>query len=57
MVNHIIQVPIALKVILKNEYGYHYGYNFMSGKYEWYVGNYSETICDEHKTDTLEIKP
>lgn len=39
-----------------HKYGYHYGYNFMNGKFEWHTGSYTKTICDESRTDTLEIK-
>jgi len=39
----------------ETKFGYHYGYNFMSSKYEWHNGTYTETICDEFKYDTIEI--
>lgn len=38
-------------------YGYHYGYNWLKGKYEYHLGWYTETVCDRYRTDTLEIKP
>ncbi len=38
------------------ECGYHYGYNPFRGKFEYHFGNYSKTICDESKVDTIEIK-
>ena len=39
----------------KQDYGYHYGYNFMSGKYEYHYGMETETICDRYVLDTVEI--
>lgn len=46
----------CLKSHVESKYGYHYGYNFMSGKFERHLGHYTETICDQTKTDTIEIK-
>lgn len=37
------------------DYGYHYGYNMLSGKYEWHWGTETETICDSTARDTVEI--
>lgn len=39
----------------ETRFGYHYGYNFFSSKYEWHNGTYTETICDEFEYDTIEI--
>lgn len=39
----------------ETQWGYHYGYNFMSSKYEWHNGMYDETICDSSAIDTIEI--
>jgi hypothetical protein len=39
-----------------SDFGYHYGYNPFRGKYEYHVGQYTKTICDEYKTDTIAIK-
>lgn len=41
----------------KTEYGYHYGYNFMSGKFEYHLGMYQEDICDRYETDTVYLIP
>ena len=38
-----------------SEYCYHYGYNFMSSKYEWHWGMDTKTICDSTSQDTVEI--
>lgn len=46
----------CVKSHTKEDYTYHYGYNILSGKYEWHWGWETETICDETKTDTIEIK-
>ncbi len=39
----------------ESKYGYHYGYNFIDGKYNWHIGSYTETICDRTEMDTIEI--
>ena len=36
-------------------YEYHYGYNFMDGKYNWHWGNNTVTVCDEYVQDTIEV--
>lgn len=45
----------CIKSHTESDYGYHYGYNFMSGKYEWHWGRETKTICDEWVLDTTEI--
>lgn len=45
----------CVKSHTESEYGPHYGYNFMNGKYEWHTSSYTETICDSTVTDTIEI--
>lgn len=37
------------------DYGYHYGYNMMEGKYNWHYGMDTKTICDSSRLDTVEI--
>lgn len=37
------------------EYGYHYGYNMMEGKFNYHFGMHTETICDSMKLDTIEV--
>lgn len=45
----------CVKSHTESRFGSHYGYNFMSGKYEWHTGRYSETICDSTVIDTVKI--
>lgn len=45
----------CVKSHTESNYKYHYGYNFMSGKYEWHMGWDNETICDLSVNDTVEI--
>lgn len=45
----------CVKSHTESDYGYHYGYNFLNGKYEWHWGTETTTICDERRTDTVEI--
>lgn len=40
----------------ETKFGPHYGYNFMSGKYEYHLGSYTESVCVESVIDTIEIK-
>lgn len=37
-------------------FGYHWGYDWTRGEYRYHWGEYTETICDETKVDTIEIK-
>ena len=37
-------------------YNYHYGYNFISGKYEMHWGYQTKYECLKHVTDTIKIK-
>lgn len=46
---------ICIQSHTESTYGYHWGYNYMNAKYEWHMGWYEETICDEYKMDTVEI--
>lgn len=46
----------CVKSHIETKYGYHWGYNMFSGKYEWHWGSYTENVCDESRTDTIEIK-
>lgn len=46
----------CVEVETESKYGPHYGYNFMSGKYEYHVGSYTESVCVESVIDTIEIK-
>ena len=48
-------MDVCVKSHNETRFGYHYGYNFMSSKYEWHNGTYTETICDSLKYDTIEI--
>lgn len=36
---------------------YHYGYNVITGKQEYFYGYYTEEECVEYRIDTLIIKP
>lgn len=38
------------------KYSYHYGYNFISGKYEMHWGYNTKHKCLEYVTDTIEVK-
>lgn len=49
-------VERCVKSHTESAYGYHYGYNTFRGKYEYHMGHYTKTICDESKIDTIEIK-
>jgi hypothetical protein len=40
---------------IESEYGYGWGYNMLSGKFEHHWGIHDQTICDEYKTDTILI--
>ena len=37
-------------------FGYHWGYSVLQGKWCWHFGEYEENICDQYRTDTIEIK-
>jgi hypothetical protein len=37
-------------------YGYHYGFNVMNARFEYFFGPYTETICLESKYDTLKYR-
>lgn len=39
----------------ETKFGYHYGYNPLSHTFEYHVGQYVQTVCDEEKIDTIEI--
>ena len=39
----------------ESDYGYHYGYNIMSGKYEWHWGTDDKQVCDSSVLDTIEV--
>lgn len=39
----------------ESKYEYHYGYNFMDGKYNWHWGLNSESVCDKSVWDTVEV--
>jgi hypothetical protein len=39
-----------------DRFDYHYGFNIMTGKYEYHLGNHTETVCDEYVLDTFQIK-
>jgi hypothetical protein len=45
----------CVKSHTESEYGPHYGYNIMKGRYEWHTSSYTETVCDSSVTDTIEI--
>ena len=45
----------CVKSHTETDYGYHYGYNMMEGKYNWHYGMDTETICDSSVLDTIEI--
>lgn len=36
---------------------YHFGYNPLTGREEYFFGDYTEERCDTYKIDTLYIKP
>lgn len=46
----------CVKSHTEHKFGPHYGYNFMSGKYEWHNGSYTERVCDSTATDTIKIE-
>lgn len=39
----------------ETKWEYHYGYNFMDGKFNWHWGNNTTTICDKEIVDTVEV--
>ena len=45
----------CVKSHTETEFTYHYGYDFMAGKYRWHWGNETKTICDSFVMDTTEI--
>ena len=45
----------CVKSHTETDYGYHYNYNVMSGKYDWHYGMDTENICDSVGIDTIEI--
>lgn len=40
---------------VEKKYGPHYGYDFMTGKYGWHTGSYTETVCDSTVVDTVKV--
>ena len=46
----------CLKSHTEYVFDYHYGYNIMNGKFQFYLGPHNKTICDEYKNDTILIK-
>jgi hypothetical protein len=45
----------CVKYHWESDYGYHYGYNLMSGKYEWHYGMDDKQVCDSSVLDTIEV--
>lgn len=46
---------VCVKSHSETKWEYHYGYNFMDGKFNWHWGNNTTTICDEERIDTVEV--
>jgi hypothetical protein len=45
----------CVKSHVESKYEYHYGYNMMSGKFDWHWGLNNNTICDSTAVDTVEV--
>ncbi len=45
----------CVKYHWESDYGYHYGYNPIGGKFEWHWGMDEKQICDSVALDTIEV--
>lgn len=45
----------CIKSHIEEKYGYHYGYNMLSGKFDFHYCNYTETVCEKTRIDTIKI--
>ncbi len=45
----------CVKSHTETNYGYHYGYNMLDGKWNYHYGMETETMCDSVGIDTIQI--